>query len=495
MTDVPYEEWRRRAARLAPRTHHHIGGAFVPSRDGATFPVISPRDGRAIADVAAAAPRTSTAPWPRRGTPSTRGRGPACPPAGRRAALLRLADLVERDREALALLVTLEMGKPVTEADGIELRALIGCLRWYAEAADKLIDESPRTGADSLALVTREPAGVVGAVVPWNFPLTMAAWKIAPALAAGCTVVLKPAEESPLSALHLAALAAEAGLPDGVLNVVNGRGEPAGRALGEHPGVDVIAFTGSTEVGRHFLRYAAGSNLKRVWLELGGKSPNIILPDAPDLDAAADTAAWGVFFNAGEMCTAPSRLLVHRSVAGRVLDRIVARAGSLAVGGPARSGDRDGPPRLGPPARPRPVVPGGRGRRGRPAARRGLRDRRGRALRAPVRVRPGEARDEDRPGGDLRPGAGRAGVRRHRRGRAPGQRHRVRPGRRAVDLRPDDRAPRLPRAPGGTVWVNCYEEGDMSVPFGGVKQSGNGRDKSLHALDKYLDLKTTWIAL
>src|SRR5690606_20170990 len=135
-------------------------------------------------------------------------------------------------------------------------------------------------------------------------------WKVAPALAAGCTVGLKPAEESPLSALHLAALAAEAGLPDGVLNVVNGHGETAGRALGEHPGVDAIAFTGSTEVGRHFLRYAAGSNLKRVWLELGGKSPNIILPDAPDLDAAADTAAWGIFFNAGEMCTAPSRLLV-----------------------------------------------------------------------------------------------------------------------------------------------------------------------------------------
>ena len=238
----------------------------------------------------------------------------AARPRRAQAALLRLADLVERDRETLALLVSLEMGKPIGEADGIELRALIGCLRWYAEAADKLIDESPRTGPGSLALVTREPVGVVGAVVPWNFPLTMAAWKVAPALAAGCTVVLKPAEESPLSALHLAALAAEAELPDGVLNVVNGRGE-VGRPR-RAPGVDVVAFTGSTEVGRRFLRYAADSNLKRVWLELGGKSPNIVLPDAPDLDAAADTAAWGIFFNAGEMCTAPSRLLVHRSVAG-----------------------------------------------------------------------------------------------------------------------------------------------------------------------------------
>ncbi|SFQ35800.1 gamma-glutamyl-gamma-aminobutyraldehyde dehydrogenase [Actinomadura madurae] len=495
MTDVPYEEWRRRAARLAPRTHHHIGGAFVPSRDGATFPVVSPRDGRAIADVAAAGPADvdravaaarhafDEGPWPR------------LSPAGRRAALLRLADLVERDREALALLVSLEMGKPVTEADGIELRALIGCLRWYAEAADKLIDESPRTGADSLALVTREPAGVVGAIVPWNFPLTMAAWKIAPALAAGCTVVLKPAEESPLSALHLAALAAEAGLPDGVLNVVNGRGETAGRALGEHPGVDVIAFTGSTEVGRHFLRYAAGSNLKRVWLELGGKSPNIILPDAPDLDAAADTAAWGVFFNAGEMCTAPSRLLVHRSVAGRVLDRIVARAGSLAVGDPLDPATEMGPLVS---ARQRDRVlsyleagaaEGARLRAGGSAI-----DGDGHYVRPSVfdQVKPGMriAREEIfgpvlavlefddideavRLANDTEYGLAAALW--------------------TSDLTTAHRVSRALRA--GTVWVNCYEEGDMSVPFGGVKQSGNGRDKSLHALDKYLDLKTTWIAL
>lgn len=261
------------------------------------------------------------------------------------------------------------MGKPVSEAYGIELRAVVTCLRWYAEAADKQLDESPRTASSSLALVTREPVGVVAAVVPWNFPLTMAAWKLAPALAAGCAAVLKPAEESPLSALHLAALATEAGLPPGVLNVVNGPGEVAGRALGEHPGVDVLAFTGSTEVGRHFLRYAADSNLKRVWLELGGKPPNIILPDAPDLDAAADTAAWGIFFNAGEMCTAPSRLLVHRSVSAQVVDRIVARAESPAHRRPARPGHGDGPARLRRAPFPRPRAHQGRAVRRRPAAR------------------------------------------------------------------------------------------------------------------------------
>jgi acyl-CoA reductase-like NAD-dependent aldehyde dehydrogenase len=195
--------------------------------------------------------------------------------------MLRWADLVERDRDELALLVALEMGKPIRAAWSIELRALVTTLRFYAELADKTGGELPDVGPDDLALVTREPAGVVAAVTPWNFPLTIAGWKIAPAMAVGCTVVLKPAEESPLSALRVAELALEAGIPEGVLNVVNGPGTVTGRALGLHPDVDVVAFTGSTEVGRHFLRYAADSNLKRVWLELGGKSPNLVFPDAP----------------------------------------------------------------------------------------------------------------------------------------------------------------------------------------------------------------------
>ncbi|MFI0452113.1 aldehyde dehydrogenase family protein [Actinomadura sp. 6N118] len=495
MTDILDEGRRERAARLTPHTGHHIGGAFVPSRDGATSPVVSPRDGRTIADVAAAGTADVDRAVAAARQAFDEGPWPRLAPAERKSALLRLADLVERDRETLALLISLEMGKPISEADGIELRAVIGCLRWYAEVADKLVDESPRTDAGSLALVTREPVGVVAAVVPWNFPLTMAAWKLAPALAAGCTVVLKPAEESPLSALHLAALAAEAGLPDGVLNVVNGRGEIAGRALGEHPGVDALTFTGSTEVGRHFLRYAAASNLKRVWLELGGKSPNIILPDAPDLDAAADTAAWGIFFNAGEMCTAPSRLLVHRSVAGRVLDRIVARAEKLTVGDPLDPATMMGP-----------LVSAGQ---------------RDRVL---SYVQSGNAEGARlRTGGSPVEGAGYY--------MRPTVFDQVEPGMRIAreeifgpvlsvlefddldeavrlandtdyglaaavwtsDLSTAHTVSRALRA--GTVWVNCYEEGDMSVPFGGVKQSGHGRDKSLHALDKYLDLKTTWIAL
>ncbi|QKG21459.1 aldehyde dehydrogenase family protein [Actinomadura verrucosospora] len=494
MTDVPYREWLDRADRLAPHTGHHIDGAF---RDGAaTAPVVSPRDGAVIARVASAgtaevddavtAARRAfdTGPWPR------------LAPAERKAALLRWADLVERDRETLALLISLEMGKPIGEAYGIELRAVIGCLRWYAEIADKQLDEAPRTAQGSLALVTREPAGVVAAVVPWNFPLTMAAWKIAPALAAGCTVVLKPAEESPLSALHLAALAAEAGLRPGAFNVVNGPGEVAGRALGEHPGVDVLAFTGSTEVGRHFLRYAAASNLKRVWLELGGKSPNIILPDAPDLDAAADTAAWGIFFNAGEMCTAPSRLLVHRSIAARVVDRVVARTGSLRVGDPLDPATEMGP--LVSAAHQARVLAhidaarasGARLRTGgqRPCAADG-------PYLSPTvfdQVAPDMpiAREEVfgpvlavLEFGDLDEAIALAN----------GTDYGLAAAVWTSDLSTAHRVSRALRA--GTVWVNCYEEGDMSVPFGGVKQSGHGRDKSLHAFDKYTDLKTTWIEL
>ncbi|MEW2354478.1 aldehyde dehydrogenase [Spirillospora sp. NPDC029432] len=490
MTGVAYEEWLARADRLDPCTEHHIDGA--PSPGEGTAPVVSPRDGRTIAQVASA----GTADVDRAVGAARRafddGPWPRLPPAERKAALLRWADLVERDREELALLISLEMGKPISEADGIELRAVIGCLRWYAEAADKQLDESPRTDAGSLALVTREPAGVVAAVVPWNFPLTMAAWKFAPALATGCTVVLKPAEESPLSALRLAALAAEAGLSPGAFNVVNGPGEVAGRALGEHPGVDVVAFTGSGEVGRHFLRYAAGSNLKRVWLELGGKSPNIILPDAPDLDAAADTAAWGIFFNAGEMCSAPSRLLVHRSITDRVLDRIVARAETLRVGDPLDPATEMGPLVS---ARHRErvlsYVEAGRAE--------GARLRTGGAgdglfLRPTVfdQVKPGmriareeifgpvlsvlefdDADEAVRLANDTEYGLAAA----------------VWTG----DLSAAHRISRSLRA--GIVWVNCYEEGDMSVPFGGMKQSGHGRDKSLHALDKYTDLKTTWITL
>jgi gamma-glutamyl-gamma-aminobutyraldehyde dehydrogenase len=487
--------WEARAAALdLPR------GLFVDNEFHATaetMPCTSPRDGALLADVSVAGPSEvddavaaarrafDDGPWPR------------LKPRERAAYLLRWADLIERDRDTLALLIALEMGKPIREAWTIELRALLTTLRWYAELADKEAGEIPSVGPDDLALVTREPAGVVAAVVPWNFPMTLAGWKFAPALAVGCTVVLKPADQSPLSALHLGRLAAEAGLPPGVFGVVTGPGIVTGRALGLHPGVDVLAFTGSTEVGRHFLRYAADSNLKRVWLELGGKSPNVVFPDAPDLEAAADAAAWGIFFNSGQMCTAASRLLVHEDLAEEFTAAVVSRASSWVPGDPLDPATRIGP-----------VVD---------------ETQLGRVL---AHVERGVEQ-----GARLRVGGGRA------RGRAGGSYveptvfDRVDPD---ADLARQeifgpvlsvltfadaDEALRLARAteyglaaavwtadlrtahrmsagiPAGTVWVNCYEEGDLTVPFGGMKASGHGRDKSRHAMEKYTDLKTTWINL
>ncbi|MFH8221023.1 aldehyde dehydrogenase [Streptomyces sp. NPDC018057] len=493
--DATHDDWIRRAAALRLNGAHVIDG-----RDHAAdraFAVVSPRDGQVLAEVAdadaaqvdlavAAARRAfDDGPWPRL-APAERGR-----------TLLRVADLIEQRRADLALTVSLEMGKPIGDAHDIELRALINTFRWYGQLTDKLTDESPHTAPDALALVTREPAGVVGAVVPWNFPLTLAGWKIAPALAAGCTVVLKPSEHAPLSALALARTAAEAGLPPGVLNVVNGDGPGAGRALGLHPGVDVLAFTGSTAVGRHFLRYAADSNLKRVWLELGGKSPNIVLPDAPDLDRAAATAAWGIFFNQGEMCTAPSRLLVHTSIAERVTEAVVARARALRVGDPLDPATemgalvgRDHLDRVLGHIR----TGTGSGARLRTGGERTLTATGGTYLQPTVfdRVPPDSALAREEIFGpvlsvlafdDLDEAVALANATDY--GLAAGLW--------TSDLSTAHRVSRALRA--GTVWVNCYEEGDLTVPFGGMKQSGNGRDKSVHALEKYTELKTTWIQL
>ncbi|MFI5659981.1 aldehyde dehydrogenase [Streptomyces sp. NPDC051684] len=491
-----HDTWLRRAKDLTPNGAHFIDGAGEAG-GGATFAAVSPRDGRILADVAdggeaevntaVAAARSAFdhGPWPRL-APAERGR-----------VLIRIADLLEEHRVELALTVSLEMGKTITDAHDIELRAVINTFRWYGQLADKLADESPHTASDALALVTREPAGVVGAIVPWNFPLTIAGWKVAPALAAGCTVVLKPSENSPLSALLLARIGLEAGLPPGVLNIVNGEGPVAGRALGLHPDVDVLAFTGSTAVGRHFLRYAADSNLKRVWLELGGKSPNIVLPDAPDLERAAATAAWGIFFNQGEMCTAPSRLLVHSSIAEQVTEAVVARARALRVGDPLDPATdmgalvserhldrvlghvRDG------------VDSGARLRAG---GGRTLPDTGGVHLEPTVfdRVAPDSRLAREEIFGpvlsvltfdDVDEAIALANATEY--GLAAGLW--------TSDLSTAHRVSRALKA--GTVWVNCYEEGDLTVPFGGMKQSGNGRDKSAHALEKYMELKTTWIQL
>jgi 4-(gamma-glutamylamino)butanal dehydrogenase len=488
-------DWRARVAQLRLPTGLFLGGAERPAHHGAVRPVHAPRDGAHLVDLAWADATDADAAVAEARRAFDQGPWPRLPARARGEVLLRFADLVDQHRDELALLVSLEMGKPIRVAWQIELRALVRCLRFYGGLADKTMGEIPPTVAGELALITREPAGVVAAVVPWNFPLTIGGWKLAPALAAGCTVVLKTAEQSPLSMQRVAALGVEAGLPPGAFNVLSGDGAVVGRRLGEHPDVDIVTFTGSTAVGRHFLRYAADSNLKRVHLELGGKSPNVVFADA-DLDTAAGTAAWAIFFNAGEMCTAGSRLVVHRDVAEEVTERVVAAAADWQPADPLLPDTVMGP-----------LVDG-----------RSL-ERVLSQLRTSVEqgasIRVGGQRTRSASGGPyLEPtvvtGADRENVVVREELFAPVLAvqtfadeaealeiaHDTEYGLAAAIWTNDlGRAHRMSRAlRAGTVWVNCYEEGDMTVPFGGVKLSGSGRDKSRHALDEYTDLKTTWIA-
>jgi 4-guanidinobutyraldehyde dehydrogenase/NAD-dependent aldehyde dehydrogenase len=411
--------------------------------------------------------------------------------------LQRFAELILENQDELALLETLDVGKPIADSLAVDIPATARCIAWYAEAVDKVYDEVAPTSHDALALITREPIGVVAAIVPWNFPLIMASWKIGPALAAGNSFILKPSEKSPLTAIKLAALAAEAGIPDGVFNVLPGFGHTAGQALALHMDVDCIGFTGSTRTGKLMLQYSGQSNMKRVWLECGGKSPNIILADCPDLDRAAETAASAMFFNQGQMCTAASRLVIEESVRDRVLEKVVeasrrmqpddpldpsTRLGAIVddvqmktVLGYIDTGCSEGAS----------MLTGGRQVRQETGGyyveptifadvRQEMRIAReeifGPVL---VAVTVKDAEEAVRVGNGVEYGLAAA-----------------------VWTRDITKAHRIARAlRAGMVYVNCYDADDITVPFGGFKQSGTGRDKSLHAFDKYTELKTTWIDL
>ncbi|WEK61459.1 MAG: aldehyde dehydrogenase family protein [Candidatus Microbacterium colombiense] len=489
------DDWADRAATLRLRTRMFIDGSWEAGSAEPLAPT-SPRDGRALPEISAAS--VSDVDRAVRSARRTFDSGvwSRIAPRERGQLLIAFAQRIHDNAEELALTISLEMGKPVREALQTELRAVVNCFRWYGEAADKVLDEMPVTAPDSLALVTREPAGVVAAVVPWNFPLTMTAWKLAPALAVGNSVVLKPAEHTTFSALRLAELAHDAGIPAGVLNVVPGAGHIAGRALGEHHDVDVVTFTGSPEVGRRFLGYSAASNGKRVWPELGGKTASLVLPDA-DLEKAVRATADGCFYNQGQMCTASSRLLVPRAQHERAMEiaadvarnslpadpfdvstsmgaivsekqlagiagfveRAQAEGGVLAAGSAERFSAVDGGSYFAP------VVLGVT-----PAHEVAQREVFGPVLSV-------IAYDDVEDALTI----------------ANGTEFGLAAALWSNDLNAVHTLSRRLRA--GIVWVNCFEEGDMTIPFGGVKGSGFGRDKSLHAMEKFTDLKTTWIAL
>lgn len=475
----------------------YINGAYVGAKSGQTFPCISPSTGQSVADVASCDEHDVDAAVKAARQSFEAGVWSGLAPRERKKVLVKLAELIRQHNDELAMLETLDMGKPVNDARNIDMPGVANCFAWFGEVIDKLYDEMAPVGPANIAMINREPVGVVGAVVPWNFPLMMAAWKLAPALAAGNSVVLKPAEQSPLTALRLAQLASEAGLPKGVLNVVPGFGEKAGKAIGLHPDIDCVGFTGSTEVGKLFMQYSGQSNLKRVWLECGGKTPVIVLGDCHDLDAAARSAAFGIFFNQGEVCNAGSRLLLHKSIREPFLEKLVGWAKKLQPGDPFDPKCRMGA-----------IVDKNQMNRVLGYIEKG--QEQGAKL-----IQGGQQVRKESGGYFVEPtifdgvkndmiiaqeeifGPVLSVLTFDELDEAVKIANDTHYGLAAAvwtkDINLAHKTSRALRA--GVVWVNCFDEGDMSTPFGGYKQSGSGRDKSIHALDKYVDLNMTWVKL
>ncbi|XKE45922.1 aldehyde dehydrogenase [Halomonas organivorans] len=487
-------DWQALAASLTFETRAYLDDAFVDAEGGATLTTINPATGEVLAEVASCDDADAERAVAVARAAFDGGDWSRLAPGQRKRVLLKLADLMAAHKHELALLDTLDMGKPIASSLG-DMAGAIACLRHHAESIDKLYGEVAPTGEDALGLVLREPLGVVASIVPWNFPLMMTAWKIAPALAAGNSVILKPSEKSPLSALRLASLAREAGLPRGVFQVLPGYGHTVGRALALSMDVDCLAFTGSTGVGKQLMQYAGQSNLKRVYLECGGKSPNLVFADCKDLDRVAEHAAAAIFHNQGEVCIAGSRLLVENAIREAFVDKVLAAAERMQPGDPLDPASFMGA-----------MVDRAQYERVLAYIRRGVEEG--------ARLRTGGAALEG-PGLFIPPtvfdGVTEA--------MAIGREEIFGPVLAVFGFDTEEEAIRLAndsdyglaaglwsqdidrimrvsrRLQSGQVFVNNWAAMDQTVPFGGVKQSGNGRDKSHHSLEEYSELKSVWMSL
>ena len=496
MLDKTIKDWSSDAAALEIEGRAFIDGQYRDALSGETRTTISPANGRDLADVAVCGTEDADRAVVVARSAFESGVWAAMAPADRKTVLVRWAQLIEDHADEIALLECLDAGKPITDTSGGDVPAAARTIRWSGEAIDKVYDQVAPTPANCLALVQRLPLGVVAAIVPWNFPLTTTAWKLAPSLATGNSVILKPASNTPLTALRIAGLASEAGLPDGVLQVLPGPGGSLGRHLALHNDIDGLTFTGSTEVGKQLMQYAGQSNLKRTFLELGGKSPNIVFADA-NLEKAATFAAIAVFFNGGQTCTAGTRLIVEESIRQRFVDMVVAQSKKWMPGNPLDPATTMGP-----------MIDAGQLQTVANYVDVGQEE--GASLVAggkQIMLDSGGSYHEPTIFNDVDNGM------RIAREEIFGPVMSVigfKDAEEAVAIANDsiyglagavwsnniNTAHKVAAAVRvGTMGINNYFGGDMTVPFGGFKQSGNGRDKSMHAFDDYTELKTIWIEL
>ena len=486
---LTHEEYKAIEKSLDFPTNAFINGQFQSSKSGNTFETINPATGKVIANIAACNSEDVDHAVTKAREAFDQGHWSKLHPSERKEGLIKLSKLIKRNIHELAVMESVDSGKPIRDCETIDLPETIACLLWHAEAVDKIYDQTAPAGEDALGVIVREPVGVVGCVLPWNFPLLMMAWKIAPALAAGNSVIVKPAEQTSLTALRLAELAIDAGIPRGVLNVIPGMGPDVGEPIGLHPDVDMVSFTGSTETGRRFLRYSADSNLKKIVLECGGKNPAIVLDDAEDLDLVAEHIVNAAFWNMGENCSAASRLIVQENIKDALLEKMLAHLRDWKTGDPLNPSnylgslvDSEHFKKVTSYLKNDNMITGGKTEK-------------------PNYVLP-TIFDHVDPNSKLAQeeifGPILSVITVKTLDEAIAVANNTEYGLTAsVFTANGKKAIRAARAiKAGTVTVNCYGEGDMSTPFGGYKQSGfGGRDNSIHAHDQYTELKTIWIDL